>query len=370
MTSARTHLIWCLLAFIGSVTACAVLYGWRFGSEAMILALPDSNGYDAVGGALWKGRAPPEGLLALRGYFYPMLATLFAAVSPYLLLGCQAVGVALGVFCLLRAEQAALGRVLVTPLALLSVSLLLSPASMMTEASSFALAAAALSMFVLRPESGWGFLMLVLAALVRPAFLPVTVLAGLLSLRFDRASARALVLAVAVVVPQLVLTHAIDGRAQLSSAGRINVDQRFYPAVFGMAEHGHFVSYKSSEAAAAHEARPGIDAQIAYMLGQPVAVAKTWAWILLHRHILEVTGFAAKDNAAANPEHAWWLKFTSGILNSILVVAIIPAVLGTLVFLRQFPVRAWPAALIGPSIIATAVTGAKARALRYRRVVE
>jgi hypothetical protein len=283
-----------------------------------------------------------------------MLATALAGASPYLLFGCQVVGVALGVRWLAYAERAAVGNVRFATLAVFSVSLLLCPANMMTEAFSFFCAAGAVALFMIRPESAWGFVLLVIAALIKPQFFLVTVVAGLLSLRFDRASARAILVAGIFIAPQLVLTYVFDGVPHFSSSAQFNINRHLYPAVAGMVTAGHIFPAKSPEASAARAERPQEGQQVEYVLRHPRTLIKTWAVILVKEHLFESTGFATDDNPVAQPGPGKALRTASLYLNLLFICAIPLAVLGAVVFVRNFPVRAWPAVLIGPSLIGTA----------------
>ncbi len=353
-TSNRMPIVLAALAGLASLVACLLLYGSAFGTQAMVLALPDAAGYHAVGTALWAGQAPEPGLLPLRGYLFPMVATALAQISPTLLFAAQTLAMTAGIFFLGKTEIALAGRILLTPAALCSVSLLVAPSTMMTESFALALGAAATWSFAAGSRPALGTACLFLAAIIKPAFLPVALVAALMTLRFNRASLATLLFAIFLFIPQLILTHQIDGKAQLSSAGSYNVNMRFYPAVKGMVETGQFQSYKTDFAKAAQAERPDTKDQATYILSHPVAAARTWVMILTERHLTETSGFTYLDNAAARPDRAAAFLRASGVLNAALLGLATFGAIGALVFLLRRPVAQWPAVLIAPSILATA----------------
>ena len=354
MKNAQRDLIWSLMAFVVSVATSAYLYGGFLNPAPLLSAIYDSQGYAALGEALWSGEKLPGGSLAQRGYLYPMFATAVASVSPVLLILVQSIGAATCVFLLVRTERPLSRHVWVTPLALISASLMLAPAHIMTEAAAFTFAAAALATYILRPRSAWVVLLLVVAGLIKPAFLLVAILSGLMSLRLEKTSGIVALLVLVLVAPQLAGTYATDGRAVISNTGSANFQERYYPAVVGAVELGEFVDYKSDRAAAARALRPELSQQIDYVQSHPFPAFKTWASILWRYNFNAPSGFTQRDNGKAKAEPRARLAAASGYLNKIFVLMLVPALLGALVFFTRFPVRAWPAALIGPSIFLTA----------------
>ncbi|MEE9427141.1 MAG: hypothetical protein V3V25_03235 [Paracoccaceae bacterium] len=354
MTSSKTDIIISALVFLFSIGLCAYLYGEILASSPVTGALYDSESYNSLGTAIWLGDELPGGRLALRGYFYPFIATAMVLYSPVLFVISQTLAISIGVYCLLKSERILTGKVWISPLALLSVSLLVSPASMMTEALGFTLAAAALLAFVAGPNRAWGVLFLVLAAMVKPAFLPVAVLSSVMVLRLNRTSIIVSILMLALVLPQLLATHIKDGKAQISNAGSSNFQKRFYPAVAGRVQTGGFVSYRSDIAVAAREMRPDLRDQIGFVIRHPSAAFKTWATILWSHHLGESSGFTNRDNAMAKGPPRDFLKTVSGVLNKIFAALIFPAIFGLAVYFRKSRFRSWPAGFIGPSIVVTA----------------
>jgi hypothetical protein len=354
MNDVRVELAWGVAALAASFGASAYLYGWFFDTGAVSLGLYDSGYYDLLGRALWQGGEVPGGRFALRGYLFPMFATGLTLISPLLYYLVQSLFVATGVVFLLHSERALTNQIRVTPLALFSISMLLSPSLMMTEAVAFMLAAAALTVILTRQYAVWSVFLLVLAALVKPAFLPVAIVAAMMTLRFDRVSLAVSVLVALVLTPQLVGTYMLNGRAVISSAGQVNFQRRFYPAVVGMAELDEFVRENSDEATAARAKRPELKGQVAYVLGHPLAAVRTWGFILWRYHLREGSGFAWRDNKGARPDAQIVLNRASRTLNTVLLSLLAPGFLGIFVFFRRFSARVWPAALIGPSIFLTA----------------
>lgn len=350
----KAEIIWPLAVGIASLVVCKTLYGWGFDVEAVAPGVYDAHYVNILGRALWRGTDIAGDRLALRGYFYPMLVTGLMLLSPKVFFGAQLLAIAGGTFCLVRAERQLAGRVIFTPLAILSISLLVAPSLMMSEALAFLASSAALLAFLTGRRNGAGVFLLFLTALIKPAFLPVAVISTLFGIGRNRASALAILGVIAIWTPQLVLTGVLNGKPQLTSAGQLNFQQRFYPAVVGTQELGMFVRQKSQEAEAARARRPGLAEQVGYVLSHPGAMVKTWSWILWTHHLKTVAGNARRDNTLALKGPQQWLEKFSGRANWVFVVLLIPAAAGGLVFLRRVPVSAYPATFIGPSLFVTA----------------
>ena len=222
-----TDIIISALAFLISVALSAYLFGAFLAPQPLTGALFDSRWYDQLGRALWSGDELPADHPPVPGYSYPFVATGLASVSPRLLILLQTGAISAGVFCLLRTERNLTGRILVAPLALLSVSLLLSPAFMMAEAFGFGLAAAALWAFTSANKAAWGVLLLIAASLTKPAFQPVALLSVVMVLRLDRPSFMVSIIGAALILPQLMSSQVLTGRAHFTEAGRSNSNGGF-----------------------------------------------------------------------------------------------------------------------------------------------
>ncbi len=354
MARLRTDFLIATLAFALSLGACAWLYGPFFDPGAVSRGIYDAVYYDALGKALLHGESFPAGRFAMRGYLYPLSAAALDALSPVAFYLAQTLAVAAGVFLLLRAERALAGRLVAAPLALLSVTLLLSPSIMMTEAVAFLLASAALLLFVTPARAPWGVPVLFAAALVKPAFLPVAVLAVPLALRRNRRSLAAATVAALLLAPQLTTTYLLTGSPTVSQAGQVNFQRRFYPAVVGTQELGSFVTENSDPAKAARARRPRLADQLTYVLAHPGATIRTWAWILWDQHLTEGSGFSRRDNDGARPGPQQALFAISRKLNLLFLAMLLPAAAGLGLFLRAAPPERWPAAALAPLLFASA----------------
>lgn len=245
-------------------------------------------------------------------------------------------------------------KVRATPVALFSVSLMVSPAIVGTEALSFSFAAAALVLFVSGRGINFAVVLLFAAAMIKPAYYPIAFIAVPMTFRFEKSSLIGAKLVLLIIVPQLISTHSIGGNARLTTAGSINFQNRFYPAVVGTKEYKKFISSNSDEAVSARELRPDIKDQISYVATNPAASFKTWAYILWYHHLRINSGYTNRDNTPADETARLHLREASSWLNTALVALLIPAIFGVVYYVRKWSNRSWPAALIGPSILATA----------------
>jgi len=339
-----------LLAFFLSIGTGTFLYGGLLSNEPVIGAIYDSIVYNDLGAAIWNSDPLPRASLLLRGYLYPTIAVGLSRLSPTLLVVSQTAAIAAGGFFL----RTLAGRVWFAPISLVSITMLISPAHMMTEAFAFALAALAFALFVSQKNESWGVLALAIAALIKPAFLPIAVLSAVFTIRMDRASLFASLLAIFFFAPQIVATYMVDGRVVISDAGRSNFEGRFFPAVVGTAELGRFVGYNTPEAEKFRSKMPELSDKIRYVAEHPIATIKTWAKILWDSHLFEGSGYTQRGNPLAKERSLEILRTVSKSLNLLLLSIWVLGLFGTIAFFRRFPVRSWPAALIGPSLIASA----------------
>lgn len=351
---ARCDLVISLVFISMSLSLCAYLYDGILDSTAIVDGLHDSVRVYGLGEAIWQGERPQGSRLAIRGYLYPTLAVGLFRISPIILLLVQTAAVGLGVWFLLKVERKLHGRIWCTPIAAFSISLLLSPAHMMTEALAFCLSAGALAVIVGSSNRVWGVAILWIAALIKASFLPVAVLSAILGLQRSKASFWVLVLVAGLLAPQLISTHIINGKAAISIAGAINIQNRFYPAVVGMVEKKTFVDYRTDFAEEARQARPEMMQKVSYMLNHPLGTLKTWHLILWEHHLNQNSGFVQRDNKVATETRRDDLRDLSIYLNQIIVWFLLPGGLGVATYMIRNSIRVWPAALIGPSLILSA----------------
>ncbi len=336
----------------GVLAINSFLYTDQFGSDAMVTSLYDATKYNEIGSALWSGSEPPAGGVSLRGYAYPMLASGLVAQSPYLLFLVQTLAVAVGVFLLARLEQNQSGRLRYVWLCPLFLSLLLAPAIMMTESLGFLAGAASMFAYVVLRRADLGSAVLVLAALIKPAFLPVAIL-SLASVPIGKRLFAVLALLVVTFGSQLWISERIDGKATTSSAGSFNFTERFFPAVYGTVHGLGFVNYRSHEAEKAKEAYRTTGEQVQFVLGHPLELVQTWWFLMADSHLAKSSGYP-KSNAAADPENAKILLGASRTLNTLLLLPALAGAIGSIAFLFKNSWRLWPAVLIAPCLIATA----------------
>jgi hypothetical protein len=350
----QSKAVWCMICLAAILALHGVLYGAVTYRDAMFGALFDSRGYLEVGEALWSGSAPTFDRLAQRGYVYPLIGGGLALISPAILFLVQASAVCGGVWCLLAAEETLAGRITIAPLALLSVSLLLSPSHLMTEAFAFTLAACALLLF-LRGEKVWpAVTMLIAAACIKPALAPVALISVLFGLARRRDILPTLLALLLLVGSQVAMTSLIGGRPVFNTAAASNFSERFYPAVTGAVAGDGLVTYRSDKAVAARALRPELTRQVAFVLSHPLAAARMWAVILWDQNLVQPSGYLQKSNGIADGVWREPLSQFSLWLNTVLLMAMIPTVAGVIGFLRAAPARRWVAPLIGLSIFSGA----------------
>lgn len=322
--------------------------------EALVGASFDSKGYFAVGKALLAGQEPPEGRLLQRGYLYPTIAASLHSILPRALILFQTVCVGAGLLFLLRAERQIAGRVMFAPMALLSISLLIAPANIMPEAVTFLFAAMGLFLFLCPQGSVWAPVALTAGALVKPALLPVAFVSLALLFLRGRRGLIPLSAALCLLAPQVLLTYHFNGQVVLSNSGKANFQERFYPAVAGWIETGEFVSYRADLASELRTERPSLTEEVLYVSRHPLGTLSAWAMILWNHHLTEGSGFAANDNAVAVPERREIIETISFWLNAAIFVLLVPALVGAGRFVLSASPWSWPAALVGPSLIALA----------------
>ena len=344
--------IGCFAAVL-SIFVTSVHYGGVNALGNGALSMVDSASYDAVGTAIWEWEKPSRSSIGLRGYLYPAFGTALLGISPWLLTVVQAVATGIGIAALVGTERLLAGRVIVTPLALLSFSLILAPGHLMSEAMAFCIGALALRLFVGRVPV-WGLFALVLAALIKPAFWAAVPIAALLVVRINRSSLFVLLFSFAALTPQLWLSGALDGQVALTKSGSLNFERRFFPAVYGFEEHDDFLRENDPRSEAARALHPSTSEKIGYLIRHPDTAVGTWASILWEHHLLEPTGFSRRDNATALEEPRRWIEAQSIGLNLVFTLLLLPAALGAAMALVNGPNGRRAAVLLPGALIGTA----------------
>ncbi|MCB1339204.1 MAG: hypothetical protein KDK10_17710 [Maritimibacter sp.] len=329
-------------------------FGSGFGTPEALAGMFDARHFTETGSALLSGTAPPQGRVSFSGYLYPVVAAAFAALSPLVLIVVQTAAVAFGAWFLASTEQRLTGRMRFSPLAAFSVSLLLAPGQMMSEAFAFFTLSAAVRALIERDRAPVGVGLLAVAALLKPALIPVLVLSLPALFPIRRASLAVAGFALALFASQLAVSYAVDGAARLSTAGGLFFSDRFYPAVYGEAEGLGFTAYNSPAADAARAERPEPRAQAGYLLAHPGPAFRAWEHILWERHLTETTGFAPRSHASMRPEAAELFRRASAALNRVFLATGLLGLIGSLVFVARTGWRHWPAALVAPALLATA----------------
>ena len=329
-----------------------VVLGRSPGDGTTFLTQFDAKGYHSLGMQI-LGEDKIDGLrLAQRGFLYPTIATGLLQVSPWLLFAVQSAAVAIGLFALAMTEGEVAGRIIVTPSALLSISLILSPGHMMTEALAFGTVATAL--YLTMHANPWAIPLIWIAAMIKPAFLlPAIIFTCLFVYRFRRFSILYLV-PIALIAIQLVVTTVHNGRPAISTAGASNFQERFFPAAMGWREHGKFVHYKSGQAKEYRQTTPELGQQVRAVLSDPWNTTETAIYLLANHHLMTSTGYILRSKNPEGLTRGDILKKHSEIFNLALIPFWVIGVLGLAFFVKSRRPFAWAIVVVAPLAIATA----------------
>ncbi len=325
-----------------SALACLVTFGAGVLDGSTAISTHDSRGIFAVGNYLISDGDPDYADMALRGYLLPGLNTFLWTLHPLILLCAQAAMIGAGIFCLLRIERHLTGRVLLTPLAVFSISLLIGPAHLLSEPMSFALTSLAMFLIISRETRPFALPVLVAATLARAAYLPALLIMAPFLLRKSRKGLMAALASIVLLMPQVVINLHQQTGPYWPSAGSENLTNRFYPAVVGMSEARQIHFYNTQEAEAARAARPDVKSDVIYILTHPVSALKAWGKILIDYHLTAPTGYVEKK------DHPLMSKL-SEVLNLVFVGGMLLAIYGVIANLKSM--KKWDFALLTPPVL-------------------
>lgn len=344
-------LVWGGLFIVASIAAQVSLFGDALFSLGPYVENYDSRGYFALGQQLLAGDGIDGARLAQRGYLYPLVGVGLLKLHPLALLAIQTLANAVSVVLLCIAERRICGRIFAAPLALICVSFLLAPSRLLTESFAVLAASSALLLFLSAGQwRKWGVLAIWIGALVKPALL-VPALISLGTVR--RRDMGVVVIVLALVATQLVLTSRHDGRMAFSTAGVSNFSERFYPLVVGYGKSGAFTPYRSDDARAIRAATPDVAGQLRELISRPFLTARVWATVLWREHLVQPTGYLWRDAQTRSEPLKQRIRQASQIVNAMLACLAIAGGVGCVLHLLRAP-GTWPAAVMAPLWLASA----------------
>jgi len=173
---------------------------------------------------------------------------------------------------------------------------------------------------------------------VLPFFLVFGVVTSILLLR-SRAPKHAgylITLLAAPLLVQLSITSILAGVPTISTAGPANFSGRFFPVVYGFAEHDRFLGYSSPEASTARSICPTEDSRLKYVICHPAATLRATGHLLVNEHILATSAYVSLPrDLQQSPEPASNLvgRFSKGLNRVFLAFHILFAVMLAYVYL-------------------------------------
>lgn len=192
-----------------------------------------------------------------------------------------------------------------------------------------------------------GLLFLAAATCSKPAFLPfmliwaIFVLYRLLTSKFKYGYW--LLPTVVLLGLQAIYSVHFAGKMQISSAGEINFETRFFPAVYGFQHWDKFVSYKDPRAIEARRKLPTAAEQLAFVLNHPASTAKA-TWYLLRKNLTDPSQYPQKPDHITqfNPVSKTLTSMSKRIskLTALLHLAGLCAL--AYLLLRRLPRAEWP----------------------------
>lgn len=93
------------------------------------------------------------------------------------------------------------------------------------------------------------------------------------------------------IIAQLLLSALLLGHPSLSSAASDNLQDRFFPAVYGQAEFGKPMVYVDQRVQNARAQFPSISAELGYLFTHPVASLTTFSKLLIRQNITAQSQF-------------------------------------------------------------------------------
>ena len=326
----------------------------HFGDDRLLFSTFDSKGYRALANFYSFGteELPRAALIRLRPFVYPCFLALQRLIGTAAFQILQIILNLLTVYLLYQTMLLVTNR---RWLATVCTGLLAATPTF-TFIAYHALAES-LGMFLctlflyagcyayLRERTGYlliAGLALSLLVCTKPVALPFLLVFGVVtSIRLLRSQAtkHAGYLVASLAAPllvQLSVTGVLTGEPVISTAGSANFSGRFFPVVYGFAEHDRFVSHSSPEASTARSTYPTEGSQLQYVVSQPAATLRTVGYLLVNKHILAASAYVSLPRGLQqSPEPTSNLtgRFSRGLNRLFLVFHILFAALISYVYL-------------------------------------
>ncbi len=287
----------CAAYTLGALAVFATL-GSLAHLEEIVFSTRDARGYRSIADFFGGGSEHPGAeLLALRPFLFPLLLVSYQVIGVVGLVVLQwllNLCTVLFTFSTLtritgsrRIGIAGAGVLILHP----TFSFIALHA--LSEPLALALVAAAVSRLVVffatgeRRSLGMGCFLLCAASCAKPVYLPICYTAcayaawGLL--RDRRRTGRAFALAALAASPlfvQLLLSYLLTGQPTMSTAGRVNFENRFFPAVVGFQRGTGFIPYDHAEAKAARARHPALGDKVRFVAAHPAATVRAVGYLL------------------------------------------------------------------------------------------
>ena len=339
-------------------TAAAALLFSRMGYfahlEDVAFSAGDARGYRAIADFL-AGHAPsPDpALLEIRPLFFPLLLASYhwVGVPGFLLWQWLLNLTTLAVTFLTLRRLTGNGWSGVAGAGLLALHPTFGVIALhaLPESLSLALVALAVSEIVRWGSAGsarslaLAGLFLGASACTKPVYLPFCVAwLGYAAWRLFRGRPRAIgvlagAVAVSPLVVQLALSALLSGHPGISTAGRVNFEERFFPAVYGFAAHAGFVSYDSRGAREAQRACPTLGDKLRFVSTHPIDVLRAVSGLLASNLVTAEAAVSSPDLIPAS-RTTRLLEGWSRILNA--AMALVHAAVVVLL-VGMLPFKAW-----------------------------
>jgi hypothetical protein len=189
-------------------------------------------------------------------------------------------------------------------------------ATVLIAASLYAASRAATADASLGKALGTAAVLMTCGMLVKPALILLATAIVIVSIavlfRHDRRSLRWTMLAVvALLLAQTTYSATLAQRAGISTAGRMNFEQRFFPAAYGFARRDKFSSYKSKLAEKARKKYPNLSDKLGYSAAHPAAIWKAFKYIFVHQNLRKGSLFVKPKQIKATSQHKALATFSA-----------------------------------------------------------
>ena len=355
-------------------TVVALAIFARLGSlahlEEIVFSAPDAQGYRTIADFFGGGSERPDAeLLGLRPLLFPLLLTTYRVIGvvgfvllQWLLNLCTVLftfSTLTRITGLRRIGIAGAGLLILHPtFSFIALHALCEPLAL-------ALIAGAVSRFVdffvtgERRSLGTGCFLLCAASCAKPVYLPICYAACAYAAwdlfrkrpRAGRAFALA-ALAASPLLVQLFLSFLLTGQPTISTAGRFNFENRFFPVVVGV-QRGTGLPYDQAEERAASAGHPALGDKVRYVVGHPAATVAAVGY-LLRSNVLTGSSFVRQPPELFPASRLGeGLEHWSGLLNAAIArIHVLAAVVLMGVALRRIRgIPAWAGLLACASYI-------------------